>query len=78
MIKTLVWDVLSFKDLVGIVSHDVNRPQEISNVLHKRNKKYCWYRHIQMTFSSHEETHVIEFLISFSVHCSISLFSFAF
>jgi hypothetical protein len=41
MIKTLVWDVLSFKDLVGIVSHDVNRPLEISNVLTREIKNYC-------------------------------------
>ena len=41
MIKTLVWDVLSFKDLVGIVSHDVNRPPEISNVLTREIKIYC-------------------------------------
>ena len=41
MIKTLVLDVLSFKDLVGIISDGVNRPPEISNVLTREIKNYC-------------------------------------
>jgi len=41
MINTLVWDVLSFKDLVGIISDGVNRPLEVSNVLTREIKNYC-------------------------------------